>query len=121
MNFFGGDFFAGDFFGQQVVVVGDTHDGERRKRADKARDERIRRYRRDREHLREAIRFAIEGAPAIVAPFVAADQPIAAESAIDFGALLVAAETLRALADWHESVLERMAQDDDDEEVLLLT
>ena len=117
-GFFGGDFFGGGFFYPQSSTVVDTHDGERRKRADKARDERIRRFRRDREHLRETILRAIEGPPeiaAVVQPFVSDARDI------DFGALLVAAKTLRALADWHEQALRAAQDDEDDTEMLLLT
>lgn len=91
---------------------------------DRKRDERIKRYRKDREHLREAIRFAFDGPLPVreaIAPFVAADAPVEVESPIDFGALLVSAASLRTLADWHERIAREREIDDDDEEVILLT
>lgn len=110
------------------VSSADTHDGfdpERRRRADREQKERIRRYRRDREHLREVITQAFESRyePAIeaVRPFVAADAPVAAGSPVDYGALLTAAAALRKLADFEAGALARQREiDDDDQEVMLL-
>src|SRR3990167_6812812 len=125
-GYFGAGWFGSGYWGPGADVV-DTHDGgddrRRQREAEKRSPEQIKRFRRDREHLRAVIREAFDGPPevrAIVAPFVAADEPITAQAHIDYGALLMAADTLRALADWQERIAYERSIDDDDEEVLLL-
>jgi hypothetical protein len=107
----------------------DTHDGgdydRRRKKHDAEQKERIRRYRRDREHLRDTIRAAFEAryepAVAALSPYMAQDMAAGPQTPIDYGALLTAASALRALADFEERMGARMREiDDDDDEVLLL-
>lgn len=117
-HFFGSDFFGGEFFFAGAEVFVDTHDG-----ADRRRDERIRRYREDRESLRRIVREAVEGPPevrAVVAPFVAADEPVSPDAHFDYAALEQAADALRALAEWALRVELARAAEDDDEDVLLL-
>lgn len=86
-------------------------------------ENRAKRYREDRESLRRIVREAVGGPPevrAVVAPFVAADEPVSPDAHFDYAALEQAADALRALAEWALRVELARAAEDDDEDVLLL-
>lgn len=99
-----------------IIVIGDTHDGDYKKRHKKLIDDERDQRRKRRESIIHAYERLVEGKPEvaeeIVAPFVKPATKKRAEPELDFDRLLASVTRTEAL--W------RAYLDMDDEEVLML-